>query len=122
MSKEAVMTVEVIVLPGEGIGPEVIAEAVKVLEWFQKHRDVHFFIRCEPYGVDAYEKYGTLIKEDVFPIFSVRMQCCLVLPAGLHLMPFRVKPKYLVICSLSGSIWPFTLIYVPCRPMTLYQT
>ncbi|PPR15385.1 MAG: 3-isopropylmalate dehydrogenase, partial [Alphaproteobacteria bacterium MarineAlpha9_Bin7] len=55
------MTAEVIVLPGEGIGPEVIAEAVKVLEWFRKHRDVHLMIRCELYGTGAYEKYGVIV-------------------------------------------------------------
>ena len=50
------MTAEVLVLPGEGIGPEVIAEAVKVLEWFTTYRDLDLNIRSEPYGVEAYEK------------------------------------------------------------------
>ena len=31
-----------LILPGDGIGPEVMAEVVKVIDWFQAHRGMRF--------------------------------------------------------------------------------
>jgi 3-isopropylmalate dehydrogenase len=56
----------VIVLPGEGIGPEVIRQAVRVLEWFAKRRGFDCEIRHEEFGADAYYRTGTFLKEEVF--------------------------------------------------------
>ncbi|MDP3706204.1 MAG: 3-isopropylmalate dehydrogenase [Legionellaceae bacterium] len=36
------MNKTILVLPGDGIGPEVTAEAVKVLQWFNQHSAHHF--------------------------------------------------------------------------------
>ena len=60
------MTLQVLVLPGEGIGPEVIKEAVKVLRWFISYREIDVAIRCEPYGVESYKSHGVLISDTVF--------------------------------------------------------
>ena len=56
----------VIVLPGDGIGPEVIRQAVRVLEWFAKRRGFDCEIRQEEFGADAYYRTGTFLKEEVF--------------------------------------------------------
>jgi len=112
------MTVEVIVLPGEGIGPEVIAEAVKVLEWFQKHREVHFFIRCEPYGVDAYEKYGTLIKEDVF---SDLLSADAVLFGATGGPAFDALPDEAKISGNLLAIRKHMAVYANLRPVQAYD-
>ncbi|SVE15325.1 uncharacterized protein METZ01_LOCUS468179, partial [marine metagenome] len=64
--EEIVMNAEVLVLPGEGIGPEVVGEAVKVLEWFSSSKGLNCNIRFERYGVSSYEKHGILIREEVF--------------------------------------------------------
>lgn len=60
------MVSKVVVLPGEGVGPEVITEAVRVLNWFKVHRGVEVDIHSELYGVEAFSKYGQLIDTDVF--------------------------------------------------------
>ena len=31
-----------LILPGDGIGPEVMTEVRKVIAWLAEHRDVHF--------------------------------------------------------------------------------
>lgn len=36
------MNKTILVLPGDGIGPEVTAEAVRVLQWFNQHSSNHF--------------------------------------------------------------------------------
>ena len=112
------MTAEVIVLPGEGIGPEVIAEAVKVLEWFQKHRDVHFFIRYEPYGVNAYEKYGTLIKEDVF---SDLLSADAVLFGATGGPAFDALPDEAKISGNLLAIRKHMAVYANLRPVQAYD-
>ncbi len=54
-----------IVLPGDGIGPEVIDEAVRVVEWFGKHRGFDCDVRHEEFGAGAYHRTGAFIKEEV---------------------------------------------------------
>jgi 3-isopropylmalate dehydrogenase len=54
-----------IVLPGDGIGPEVIRQAVRVVEWFAKHRGFDCDIRHEEFGAGAYHRTGTFLKDEV---------------------------------------------------------
>jgi len=54
-----------IVLPGDGIGPEVIRQAVRVVEWFAAHRDFDCDLRHEEFGSAAYHRTGTFLKEEV---------------------------------------------------------
>lgn len=55
-----------IVLPGDGIGKEVTAEAVRVLEWFAARRGIDIELRHELFGAEAYHATGHFIKEEVF--------------------------------------------------------
>jgi isocitrate/isopropylmalate dehydrogenase len=54
-----------IVLPGDGIGPEVIRQAVRVLEWFGAHRGLDCEIRFADFGAEAWHRTGTFLREDV---------------------------------------------------------
>jgi 3-isopropylmalate dehydrogenase len=49
----------VAVMPGTGIGPEVTAEAVRVVEWFAKRRNVPLDIQHPPSGPEAWRTLGT---------------------------------------------------------------
>lgn len=53
-----------LLLPGDGIGPEVIAELSKVIEWFVQHREVTFDITVDDLGGAAYDRYGTPLADD----------------------------------------------------------
>ncbi|PZX17106.1 3-isopropylmalate dehydrogenase [Palleronia aestuarii] len=48
-----------LILPGDGIGPEVMAEVRKVIAWFSDHRDVAFEVAEDLVGGAAYDKHGT---------------------------------------------------------------
>ena len=54
-----------IVLPGDGIGPEVTIEAIRVLDWFCEHRDLDVVVRHEFYGAAAYVEQGAVITDEV---------------------------------------------------------
>jgi 3-isopropylmalate dehydrogenase len=49
----------ILLLPGDGIGPEVLAETRRVLEWFATHRDFPFTAEQDLIGGCAYEALGT---------------------------------------------------------------
>lgn len=52
------MTHAIAVLPGDGIGPEVISAAVEVLEWCGRRHGLHLETRTYPAGGAALERYG----------------------------------------------------------------
>ncbi len=51
------------VLEGDGIGPELTAEAVKVLEAVQRRSGVHFDLHFAPFGGKAYFDHGHAFPE-----------------------------------------------------------
>ncbi|KAI3559657.1 3-isopropylmalate dehydrogenase [Colletotrichum abscissum] len=56
---------KILVLPGDGVGPEIIAEAVKVLEVIQKSSGVKFEIRSELMGGCSIDKHGVALTQEV---------------------------------------------------------
>ena len=52
------MTKRVLLLPGDGIGPEVIAEAVKVLECLREHHGLDIEMEFADIGGIGYENHG----------------------------------------------------------------
>lgn len=50
---------KIVVLPGDGIGPEIIAEAVKVLEWLNADMNLGLTFENGLIGGAAYDVYGT---------------------------------------------------------------
>ena len=47
-----------LILPGDGIGPEVMAEVVKVIDWFQVNRGMAFDVTHDLVGGAAYDAHG----------------------------------------------------------------
>ena len=62
------MTFDVVVLPGDGIGPEVVAEAVRVLRHVEELSggDVAFRLETFAAGADAWRRSGTALADDVY--------------------------------------------------------
>jgi len=48
-----------LILPGDGIGPEVMTEVRKVIEWFGYRRDMKFDVGEDLIGGAAYDVHGT---------------------------------------------------------------
>ena len=57
---------KILLLPGDGIGPEVIAEVKKIINWLNKNRSLDFEIDEDLVGGAAYDKHGTPITDEVF--------------------------------------------------------
>ncbi len=55
-----------LLLPGDGIGPEVVAEVKKIIQWFNKNKSLDFEIEEELVGGISYDKHGTPITDEVF--------------------------------------------------------
>ncbi len=57
---------KILLLPGDGIGPEVIAEVKKIIEWFNSSKSLDFDIDQDLVGGAAYDKHGTPITDEAF--------------------------------------------------------
>lgn len=54
----------ILILPGDGIGPEVMAEVRKVIAWYGEKRDLAFDVSEDLVGGAAYDKHGTPLHDD----------------------------------------------------------
>jgi len=57
---------KILLLPGDGIGPEVIGEVKKIIEWFNKKKSLDFQIEEGLVGGASYEKHKNPITDEVF--------------------------------------------------------
>ena len=55
-----------LLLPGDGIGPEVVGEVKKIILWFNKNKSLDFEIDEDLAGGVSYDKHGTPITDEVF--------------------------------------------------------
>ncbi len=53
-----------LILPGDGIGPEVMAEVRKVIDWYGAKRDLTYDVSEDLVGGAAYDKHGTPLHDD----------------------------------------------------------
>ncbi len=57
---------KILLLPGDGIGPEVVSEVKKIINWFNSKRSLDFETDEDLVGGVAYDKHGTPITDEVF--------------------------------------------------------
>ncbi len=53
-----------LILPGDGIGPEVMTEVRKVVTWFEEKKGLEFDVNEDLVGGIAYDAYGTPLHDD----------------------------------------------------------
>lgn len=58
------MSKKILVLPGDGIGPEIINEAVKVLEQARDQFGIDITLEQDDLGGAAYDRYGTPLADE----------------------------------------------------------
>jgi 3-isopropylmalate dehydrogenase len=105
---------EISVIPGDGIGPEVIEEGVKVLEAAGDKTGVKFEWRYYPHGAEHYLKTGEILPEDALK----EMEKSDAIYLGAVGDP-RVKPGILEKELLLKLRFYFDQ-YVNLRPIKLY--
>ena len=57
---------KILLLPGDGIGPEVISEVKKIINWFNKNKSLDFETEEVLVGGSSYEKHKKPITDEVF--------------------------------------------------------
>lgn len=55
---------KVMVLPGDGIGVEVMAANLQLVDWLTKHKSLAFDISEDQVGGAAYDSYGTPLRDE----------------------------------------------------------
>ncbi|GAE59468.1 hypothetical protein XPN_1374 [Xanthomonas arboricola pv. pruni MAFF 301427] len=58
------MSKQILILPGDGIGPEIMAEAVKVLTRIDAQHGLGFTLVYDELGGAAYDKYGSPLADE----------------------------------------------------------
>lgn len=59
------MTANIVVIPGEYIGPEVTAEGLKVLDWVIAQRKFDCAYRQEVFGMQSLAQHGVLLRNEL---------------------------------------------------------
>ncbi|HYM04272.1 MAG TPA: 3-isopropylmalate dehydrogenase [Stellaceae bacterium] len=86
---------KLLVLPGDGIGPEVMRQVYRIVEWFDRRRIATFEVSEDLVGGAAYDAHGT-------PLAESTMQAALAADAVLFgavggpkwdALPFALKPE-----------------------------
>ena len=57
---------KILLLPGDGIGPEVTGEVKKIINWFNEKKSLDFEIDEDLAGGCSYDKHGSPITDEVF--------------------------------------------------------
>ena len=59
---------KVLMLPGDGIGPEVMGEVRRLIDWMDKRRSVTFDVTEDLVGGIAYDKHGVAIADETMEV------------------------------------------------------
>ena len=89
------MAHSILILPGDGIGPEVMTEVRKVIAWFQDARGIAFDVSEDLVGGAAYDAHGTPLT-DVTMERAQEADCVLLGAVGgpkYDQLDFSVKPE-----------------------------
>ena len=86
---------KVMVLPGDGIGNEVMCANMKLIDWLAKHRSLNFDISEGLVGGAAYDAYGTSLTEETLAdaIASDAVLFGAVGGPKYDEVPFEVRPE-----------------------------
>jgi 3-isopropylmalate dehydrogenase len=86
---------KVLVLPGDGIGPEIMREVLRVVEFFDRRRIASFDISEDAVGGAAYEAYGTPLAEATLAkaVASDAVLFGAVGGAKWDTLPFDLRPE-----------------------------
>ena len=57
---------KILLLPGDGIGPEVVAEVKKIIKWLNSKKSLDFIVEEDLIGGASIEKHKTPITDEVF--------------------------------------------------------
>lgn len=103
------------VIPGDGVGPEVVDETLRVLERIEQLEGLKFETVSYPFGAEHYLKTGELMPDSVFSEYR-EMNAILLGAIGDPRVEIGVLERAIV----GGVRWTLDL-YVNLRPIKLYS-
>jgi 3-isopropylmalate dehydrogenase len=86
---------KLLVLPGDGIGPEVMRQVYRVIEWFDKRRVATFDVAEDVVGGAAYDAHGTPLHNDTMAR-ALKVDAVLFGSVGgpkWESLPFALRPE-----------------------------
>lgn len=85
----------ILILAGDGIGPEVMTEVKKVIGWFGEKRDIHFDVSEDLVGGCAYDAHGTPLTDETMAKAQAADAVLLGAVGGpkYDVLDFSVKPE-----------------------------
>ena len=86
---------KLLILPGDGIGPEVMVQVRRVMDWLAKNRKLEFDVTEDYIGGAAYDVYGSPLSDETL---SEAMEADAVLLGAVggpkwDSLPFEMKPE-----------------------------
>lgn len=63
---EHVTLKKILILAGDGIGPEIMRQTRRVVEWFIAHRGVRMELQEELFGISAWKAHGHLMRDETW--------------------------------------------------------
>lgn len=60
------MAKRLLILPGDGIGTEILAQTRRVVEWFAARRGLQVDLREELFGIPAWRAHGSLMRDETW--------------------------------------------------------
>ncbi|WP_022708121.1 3-isopropylmalate dehydrogenase [Paracoccus zeaxanthinifaciens] len=84
-----------LILPGDGIGPEVMAEVVKVVDWFKANRGLPLEVQHDLVGGSAYDVHGVPLSDATMELAQSVDAVLLGAVGGpkYDVLDFSVKPE-----------------------------
>jgi 3-isopropylmalate dehydrogenase len=84
-----------LILPGDGIGPEVMAEVRRVIDWFGAHKGLTFRVEEDLVGGASYDAHGTPLTDAAMARAQAVDAVLLGAVGGpkYDSLPFAVKPE-----------------------------
>ena len=88
-------TPSLLILPGDGIGPEVMAEVRRIIDWFGANRDLAFDVSEDLVGGAAYDAHGTPLSDETMEAAQAADAVLLGAVGGPKYddLDFSVKPE-----------------------------
>ncbi len=86
---------KILLLPGDGLGPEVMAQAKRVLEWFDKKRGLTFDVTEDLVGGSAIDRHGVPLTDETMRR-AAEVDAVLLGAVGgpkWDKLPFAIKPE-----------------------------
>jgi len=110
------MSIDLLVLPGDGIGPEIAAVTIAVLEHLDRARGLGLAIEQQSIGLDCLERHGTTLREATVQAAKAA--------AGVILAPvdsYRYPPPERGGVNPSGTIRRALDLYANIRPARVFE-